>query len=66
MGTKELDRRVLDNLRQTDILKEIHRLEGRLDFLLFCEDIPEDIRQREREQGWKQMEILRANLEFYS
>ena len=62
MGTKEIDKRVLSNVNKFNITTEIHRLEGRLDFLLFCDDIPEDIRQREREQGWKQMEILREKL----
>ena len=62
MTIKEMDEQVLKHVDSISIMKEIHRLEGRLDFLLFCEDIPEDIRQREREKGWQQMEILRAKL----
>ena len=62
MTIRELDGAVLRNIDEKNIYTEIHRLEGRMDFLTFCKDIPEEIRQKELDNAHMQMTMLNSKL----
>ena len=61
----EIDKEILNGITEENIYTEINRLEGRLDFLTYCYDIPGDIREREKMNAMIQMHILRTKLIEY-
>ena len=61
----EMDKAVMNNVNENNIYDEIHRLEGRIDFLLFCKDIPEHVKERELNHANIQMNMLQAKLLLY-
>ena len=65
MTVREIDKATLESVTAATIYDEIHRLEGRMDFLFFCSDIPEDIKKREFEYADRQMTVLQAKLMTY-
>lgn len=66
MTIKELDTGTLRNINEQNIYTEIHRVEGRIDFLHFCKDIPEDIREKELNQANAQMQLLQVKLILFA
>ena len=62
---RDIDNGVLKGLDAKNIYTEIHRLEGRMDFLYFCEGIPEDIKEKELNEAHMQMNMLQAKLLMY-
>ena len=62
---RDIDNGVLKSLDAKNIYTEIHRLEGRMDFLYFCEGMPTDIKEKELEEAHRQMNLLQAKLLVY-
>lgn len=65
MTMREIDNGVLKNVDAKNIFTEIHRLEGRMDFLYFCEGIPKEIKEKELEEAHNQMNMLQAKMLMY-
>jgi len=62
MTTRVVDNSVIKSITKDNVYTEIHRLEGRMDFLLICDDIPKDIRDREITEAERQMQLLQNKL----
>jgi hypothetical protein len=62
MTIRELDSAVLRQVNEDNIYTELNRLEGRIDFLTFCKDIPEDVRERELNNAHVQMNMFNSKL----
>lgn len=65
MTIRDIDNGVLKNVKAENIYDEIHRLEGRMDFLYFCEGIPAEIKEKELEEAHRQMNMLQAKMLVY-
>ena len=65
MSMREVDNMILRDVNAKNIFTEIHRLEGRMDFLFLCNEIPEDVKKKEMEQAQKQMDFLQIKLLTY-